>query len=222
MLQVLSDQDQQMIVRHQSQDQQVLNPSTLRNLCGRQELINLSWKRQRRRLGDSVIDTISRYCAYSHRPLASSSFSMSFFALHETNCPLYETGQRTVGIAAKYTFCNRLLGLSVSVMMTLTRGAGACFVSPMIQFHGLVGESSPAFELVRHAMKGIRHGRASDSLEAARTGLLMLSREKKAAPTDRLADGSTVLHVCLRTQVRPCCTKLHSGSPFTSIQRAGN
>jgi hypothetical protein len=210
MLQVLSDQNQQMIVRHQSQDQQVLNPSTLRNLCGRQELINLSWKRQRRRLGGSVIDTISRYCACSHRPLASSSFSMSVFALHETHCPLYEAGQRTVGIAAKYTFCNRLLGLSVSVMMTLTRGARACFVSPMIQFHGLVGESSPAFELARHVMKGIGHGRASESLEAARTGLSPGRRQYNLTCK------------CLCTQVRPCCTKLHSGSPFTSIQRAGN
>jgi len=181
-----------MIPRSQLHNQPILDPSTLHSFCNRQALINTSWKRQRRRLRGGVTDTISRYCACSRRPLISSS--ISFFALHESDCPLYEAGKHTFGVAAKYNFCNRLLGLSVSVMMTVTRGAGAFSINPTIQFQGIVDEDSPAFTLVN---KAISHGliNASETLTTTRDGLLVLFREKKAAPTDRLAYGSTILHV---------------------------
>ncbi|KAJ0418415.1 hypothetical protein BJY00DRAFT_287749 [Aspergillus carlsbadensis] len=210
---------QQMIVRRQSYKHPVLDPSVLHSFCNRQELINNSWRRRQQQHGlrGSDIDTISRYCACSCRPFASSSFSISVFALHEAHCPLYEAGRHTVGVAANYTLCNRLLGLSMSVMMTLTRGAGACSVSPVIQFHGLVRRSSPAFELVYHVMKGIKQGRAFEALEATRTGLLMLFREKKAAPTDRLADGSTILHVSAPYPNSTVLSKVHRPKPAQQL-----
>jgi hypothetical protein len=153
-------------------------------------------------LGDGGIDTIFRYCACSRRPLASPSFSISIFALHQAHCPLYDAGKHTVGVAAKYTFCNRLLGLSVSVMMTLTRGAGAISLSPMIQFHEVV-EDSPAFALTVEIIHSFDQENLSEVIDRTRDGLLKLFHEKKAAPTDRLADGSTILHVGgASTQVR--------------------
>ncbi|KAL2838808.1 hypothetical protein BJY01DRAFT_237329 [Aspergillus pseudoustus] len=181
---------QEMIARRQLHDQPMLDPSMLRSFCNRQALINTGWKRQSRRLRGDVTDTISRYCTCSRRPFNSSSFS--FFALHESDCPLYEAGQHTFGVAAKYNFCNRLLGLSVSVMMTMTRGAGAFSINPTIRFQGIVDDNSPAFTLVNEAI-GIGWINASETLTTTRDDLLALFREK-AAPTDRLADGSTILH----------------------------
>jgi hypothetical protein len=83
-------------------------------------------------------------------------------------------------------------------MMTLTRGAGAFAVSPVIQLHGIVGRCSPAFKLLRRVVEGTRWGwdETSETLGTIIVDLLKLFREKKAAPTDRLdEDGSTILHV---------------------------
>ncbi|KAL3491703.1 hypothetical protein BJX62DRAFT_225061 [Aspergillus germanicus] len=136
--------------------------------CAAQELINNGWKRQRQRMRGGSIDTMLRYCACSRRPLASSSFSVSFFALHEAHCPLYEAGKHTVG---------------------------AFSVSPIVEVHGVVGGYSAAFELVLDAMECIKSKKGPKELDAFKIDLGKLFREKMAAPTDRLADGSTILHV---------------------------
>lgn len=122
-------------------------------------------------------------------------FGFSAFAAHTANCPLYVEGQQTLGIAANYTFCNRLLGLSVNFMMTLTRGAGALSISPILQFHSVVANDFPAFKLLRDMKTEFNRERDHKVLERAQKALLQMLREKKAAPTDRLADGSTLLHV---------------------------
>ncbi|KAL3459079.1 hypothetical protein BJX64DRAFT_279473 [Aspergillus heterothallicus] len=193
--QTVSGLQDNLIHRH-SNAPSILDPSTLGNFCDRQALINGTWKRQRQRLRGGAIDTILRYCSCRRRPFASSSFSISSFALHETHCPLYEAGEHTVGVAAKYTFYNQLMGFSVLLMMTLTRRARSFSISPVIQFHGVVDKHSPAYELVNQTIKpGM--GNAFEMLKLTRNSLLELFRLKKAAPTDRLADGSTVLHLLL-------------------------
>ncbi|KAL4962979.1 uncharacterized protein BDV14DRAFT_202228 [Aspergillus stella-maris] len=69
--------------------------------------------------------------------------------------------------------------------MTLTRGAGAMSISPTLRFYSVVPDDTPTFELLR----------TTDDFPFVHDAFLELFRAGKAAPTDRLADGTTLLHV---------------------------
>jgi hypothetical protein len=80
--------------------------------------------------------------------------------------------------------------------MTLTRGAGAFAISPMIRVQAIVGRFSPAFGFLENAHHDLCCLRMHDSpMEFVATTLLQMFDDRRAAPTDRLEDGSTILHV---------------------------
>ncbi|KAL5338928.1 hypothetical protein BJX70DRAFT_408388 [Aspergillus crustosus] len=170
----------------------VVAPQTLNALCSRQELISTTWvKNNKSRIALSM--PLSKYCTCRKPSYVGSSFTFSAFSGHAQDCPLHVNGEQAVAFSARYAFCNRLLGLSVNFMMTLTRGAGALSISPALQFHSVVPDDSSAFHLLRTINLGddgrIRY------LSDPQVSLLKLLREQKVAPTDRLVDGSTLLHV---------------------------
>jgi hypothetical protein len=124
--------------------------------------------------------------------------SLSTYTLHENSCPLYVAGEQALGVAGSYNFCNRFLGFSLQVMMTLTRGAGSFAFSPVIRLQAVVASNSPAFDFINKARyssypKTGPNGRS----DFVKTTLLKMFQEGMAAPTDRLEDGSTILHVGL-------------------------
>ncbi|KAL3465907.1 hypothetical protein BJX64DRAFT_45696 [Aspergillus heterothallicus] len=185
----------------------MMEPSTLRELYDQQQLIN-AWLRRKRRSPSSLVDQIQHYCTCLKKPRRSSRFSFSIFALHERSCPLYSDDHQVLGMAASYSFCNRFLGRSIHVVMTLARGAGGIAISQMIRAHAVVSRESPAFERIRHCeiqligyspigsatSAEIRPKNRIAILTDVRTSLLRMFCEGKAAPTDRLEDGSTLLH----------------------------
>ncbi|KAL2813065.1 hypothetical protein BDW59DRAFT_167633 [Aspergillus cavernicola] len=166
-------------------------PSTVRDLCQQRQLINM-WARGRRRLPSAPINQLSHYCTCQTKPRFLSRFSFSSFALHEKSCLLYVDGQTALGISGHYTYCNSFFGLSIRVMMTLTRGAGGLAISPMIQLQSVVSYQSPAFKLMAQVIR--KESNMDTLLEDLKTSLLRMFCEGKAAPTDCLPDGSTLLH----------------------------
>ncbi|OJJ00791.1 hypothetical protein ASPVEDRAFT_590403 [Aspergillus versicolor CBS 583.65] len=176
----------------------LVEPRTLSHLCNQQTLINNSW-RGPRSLQISSSKLTEKYCTCNRKPryFPTSYFSVS--AGHKASCPLYVNGHQTIGISARYTFCNRLIGMSVHVMMTLTRGAGALAISPALQFHSVVPDDSPAFSLLRNLDSAKSCPDSLRILESIQWNILEMFHNRKAAPTDRLADGSTLLHVLLRS-----------------------
>lgn len=79
--------------------------------------------------------------------------------------------------------------------MTLTRGAGALAISPMLQFHSVVPDDSPAFRLLLDLDGPDRLQDPNQILESTQWSILKMFHNRKAAPSDRLADGTTLLHV---------------------------
>lgn len=108
---------------------------------------------------------------------------------------MYVDGQHTMGISARYAFRNRFLGVSVNFMMTLTKGAGAFSISPSIQFRPAVGNDFPAFKLLNEARDHANGVNCSEVLHRTRDALIRMIEEREVAPTEQLADGTTLLHV---------------------------
>ncbi|KAL4879725.1 hypothetical protein BJY04DRAFT_192793 [Aspergillus karnatakaensis] len=169
----------------------VLDPQTLKTLCTRQKLIRTAW-----RTGQSsqvAPSASSKHCTCHNRSFSASTFSFSFSGTYETNCPLHSEERQMIALSAKYAFCNRVIRLSVNAMMTLTWGAGAFSISPTLRFHSVVRDDSPAFNLLNQA-GDTDFLLTSDMLEDIRQTLLQMFQDQRATPTDRLADGSTLLH----------------------------
>ncbi|KAL5337388.1 hypothetical protein BJX70DRAFT_399691 [Aspergillus crustosus] len=171
------------------------DPSMLRDLCDQQQLIDI-WLRRKQRLPRSQLEHISQYCSCRVKPRFLQKTSFSAFSLHEKSCPLHADGQQVFGVAGSYTFCTRLLGLSVQAVMMLTRGAGGLAISPMIRVQAVVSPHSPAFSFLRHAAwSDCRSAPELNSLvERVQTTLLRMFDDGRAAPTDRLQDGMTIFH----------------------------
>ncbi|KAL3473175.1 hypothetical protein BJX99DRAFT_261605 [Aspergillus californicus] len=181
---------------HRTSSAAMPEPTTLRNLCDQQQLIN-AWLQRKRKSPNSTISQIQHYCSCGRKPWRSSKFSFSVFALHETSCPLYLNGQHGLGIAGSFSFCNRFLGQSIQVMMAMTRGGGALTIGQMIRTHAVVSRDSPAFKLILdYEPRPFYTAGKRDvaALEYMKTSLLRMFGEGKAAATDRLEDGSTLLH----------------------------
>jgi hypothetical protein len=168
----------------------LVEPRTLNHLCNQQTLINNIW-RGSRSLQTSSSQLTEKYCTCNTRPRYSSISYFSVFSRHKAGCPLYVNGHQTMGISTRYTVCNRLIGLSVHFMMTVTRGGGALAISPMLQFHSVVPNDSPAFKL----LLGLNGSYSHSKLEYTQQSILEMFHTRKAAPSDRLADGTTLLHV---------------------------
>ncbi|KAL4960356.1 uncharacterized protein BDV14DRAFT_182803 [Aspergillus stella-maris] len=170
----------------------ILEPQTLTNLCEQQAVINTAWENKRVPAVSSSQPT-TNYCTCRKHSYCASSVSISVCGMHKRSCPLYLDGHQKVAISAKYAFCNRLLGLSVGFMLTVARGAGALSISPAMQFHCVVGDNSPAFALLKKAGDA-GYFDLPQKMEDLQQSLLQMYRRRVVAPTDRLADGSTLLH----------------------------
>ncbi|KAL4940874.1 hypothetical protein BDV06DRAFT_230086 [Aspergillus oleicola] len=157
-----------------------------------QALINTAWVKKQASAASSPHPT-TNYCTCRKHSYCASSICISVCDMHKRSCPLYLDGHQKVAISAKYAFCNRLLGLSVGFTLTVTRGAGALSISPALQFHRVVGENSPAFELLKKA-GATGYFDVAQKIEDLQQSLLQMYRERIVAPTDRLVDGSTLLH----------------------------
>ncbi|KAL4886889.1 hypothetical protein BJY04DRAFT_43414 [Aspergillus karnatakaensis] len=172
----------------------MLAPSTLQDLCDQQQIVN-SWLRRKRRLKCSAMEQSLLHCTCVRKPQFPSRNFFSTFSLHDESCALHVEGQQAVAISGSYTFCNRFLGLSVQVMMTLTRGAGAFTISPIIRMQAVVCSDSPAFNLIEsYNYTEYSPEEFSDIFKYITATLLQMFSEGAAAPTDRLQDGSTILH----------------------------
>ncbi|KAL2859333.1 hypothetical protein BJX68DRAFT_261771 [Aspergillus pseudodeflectus] len=186
-------------------------PSLLRDVCDHQQLMN-SWLRRKRRVPASQIEQIAQYCICRRKPRflspmrgyytprSFSGVSFSTYSLHENSCPLHVDGQRAIGVAGSYTFCNRFLGFSLQLMMSFTRGAGCFAISPVIRMQAVVGRDSPAFRLLADAGKWYPGDTGLvGQIDAVKTKLFQMFHDKRAAPTDRLEDGTTILHAVCRS-----------------------
>ncbi|KAL3459301.1 hypothetical protein BJX64DRAFT_206586 [Aspergillus heterothallicus] len=186
-------------------------PSLLKDLCDKQQLMN-SWLRRKRRVPASQIEQILQYCTCRRKPQFlsqrrsyymsrfSSGLAFATYSLHEETCLLHVDGQRAVGVGGSYTFCNRFLGLSLQVMMSLTKGAGCFAICPTIRIQAVVARDSPAFALLFYPkVLSFAGTELIDHVNAVKTSLFKLFHEGHAAPTDRLEDGSTILHTFCKT-----------------------
>jgi hypothetical protein len=129
----------------------------------------------------------------------SSGYLSAFWSQktqHLPCCPLYARAERTDTLGAKYTYCSKALGNSISVAISITRGAGGFAISPWLEFRAVVSEDSPAFDLfsyntlLRKTKIDITGG-----AECILRQLHQLFQEGRASPRDILPDGSTLLHV---------------------------
>lgn len=122
---------------------------------------------------------------------------------HDRSCPLHAFLQRAERLEAGFTFCNRYLGFSLQVALSLTKGAGGFSISPRLEFRAIVPFDSPAFSFIHEI--GVRaHSRdchpqdVLDSLESAPRHLLELFSDGKAAPSQINPAGHTLLHVRIK------------------------
>jgi hypothetical protein len=99
-------------------------------------------------------------------------------------------------VGAKYIYCSKVLGHSIAVELSLTRGAGGFAISPWLQLRAVVAKDSPAFALLSYESE-LRKAKndISGRVKCILKQLHQLFQEGKASPTDVLPDGSTLLHV---------------------------
>jgi hypothetical protein len=115
---------------------------------------------------------------------------------HLPNCPWRSSSEIVDTLGAKYVFCARTLGYSLAVTMSVTRGTGGFPISPHLQFRAVVSVKSPAFSLFSSCLaEEILTTDIPDHIEMMLKELHNLFRDGKAAPTDVLANGETLLHV---------------------------
>ncbi|KAL4948590.1 hypothetical protein BDW69DRAFT_90646 [Aspergillus filifer] len=162
-------------------------------LCNKQAMLN-STRRNAQRSPTSSSQFIPIYCTCRNQSWRSETFSFSVFTTHQRSCPLHMRQQQTTVASINYAFCNRVLGLSVMFTMTLRRGAGAMSISPTLKVHPVVSDHSPAFQLLNKTHLNLKGRATPEVVDLARDSLINLFRNGEASPTDRLADGTTLLH----------------------------
>jgi len=129
----------------------------------------------------------------------SSGYLSAFWSRktqHLPYCPLYARAERTDTLGAKYTYCSKAIGNSISVATSITRGAGGFAISPWLQFRAVVSENSPAFALLSHQSAYKTPGNDAEKFaDVILEQMYQLFQDGKASPTDVLTDGRTLLHV---------------------------
>lgn len=121
--------------------------------------------------------------------------------LHGDGCPFHKADKKLLSLHARRTFCNRILRFSLSVSLETTTGAGGFAISPKLEFHALVPRESPAFQLLWDVFKNLGFQPYASIIQETHRKLFALFNEKRALPSDTLADGGTILHV------GPCFTR---------------
>jgi hypothetical protein len=116
--------------------------------------------------------------------------------VHEPRCQQRLFQDAVTELEIRATFCSLILGRKVSLAFMLSYGAKIS-VTQNLHCHRVVPESSPAFALVRTLVE------SSDTMrevvfckEVDR--LLLMFQLRQASPHDRLTDGNTLSHVCIR------------------------
>jgi hypothetical protein len=129
----------------------------------------------------------------------SSGYLSTFWSRktqHLPSCPLYARAERVDTLGAKYTYCSKALGNSITVAISITRGAGRFAISPSLQFRAVVSRDSPAFALLSHESAYRTSGKDVEKCaDLILKQMYQLFQEGKALPTDILSDGRTLLHV---------------------------
>lgn len=117
---------------------------------------------------------------------------------HLPECPHSRFAQRVNTLAAKYTFCTRLLGFSIAAMVTMKRGVGGLAISPHLMLRAVVPNTSPAFQLL-NVKRGINRNELvaspHDQVKRVLSQLNRLFASGKASPTNITPDGKTLLAV---------------------------
>lgn len=120
---------------------------------------------------------------------------------HLPNCPRYRYAQRKDTIGANYTYCTTILSYSITVAMSLTRGAGGLAIAPKLMLRAAVSRASPAFELLDWGLSRMNHKLefqcSMDHANWILKELYTLFKNGNASPTDVLSDGTSLLHVCI-------------------------
>ncbi|KAH7371860.1 hypothetical protein BKA64DRAFT_729050 [Cadophora sp. MPI-SDFR-AT-0126] len=118
---------------------------------------------------------------------------------HLPQCPLSRYAQQRIDtIGVKYTYCTKLLGYSIAVTFSATRGPGGLAISPHLALRAIVPRDSPAFSLIRKKYLDISE--SSTPMAEANwilRQLKMLFDQGKASPTDITENGDTLLHTAV-------------------------
>lgn len=117
--------------------------------------------------------------------------------VHEPRCQQRLLQDAVTELEIRATFCSLILGRKVSLAFMLSYGAELS-VTQDLHCHRVVPESSPAFALVRTLVE------SSDTMREEAfcrevDRLLLMFQHRQASPHDRLTDGNTLLHVCIRS-----------------------
>ncbi|KAL1970379.1 hypothetical protein VTN77DRAFT_5539 [Rasamsonia byssochlamydoides] len=200
---------QQNVIRdpmlHQSlcnQQQQLQNEMQceIRSTKRGTQAISRLYRREASRALECTCSRRSLVHQHSHASVRQKPFYGLRASAHDRSCPLYAFLQRAEHLEAGFTLINSYLGFSLQVVLSLTRGAGGCSISPRLNFRSIVPFDSPAFSCIKkiHSML-CDHDRHQqdilDSLKSAPQRLLELFSDGKAAPSDLNPYGETLLHV---------------------------
>ncbi|KAL2845207.1 hypothetical protein BJY01DRAFT_214395 [Aspergillus pseudoustus] len=101
--------------------------------------------------------------------------------------------------------------------MTLTSGAGAFTISPLIRVHAVVDRRSPAFSFLYGVWRSID---SAAGLEFVKTSLLQMFSDRIATPNDRLEDGATILHLVFSSPMSFPESKAAKDPRFGSLSKS--
>ena len=150
-------------------------------------------------------------CPSQTRRIQGSSSRFSWYSFssawvhttHLPNCPLGRyVQQHSDRLEIKYTYCTRMLGLSVVANLSVKGGGRFPNLDSNIAFRAVVPPESPAFQLLDFSKTelGDKAGFTTslDHAEWILQQLDVLFQARKASPRDVLPDGMTLLHVSAR------------------------
>lgn len=115
---------------------------------------------------------------------------------HDPQCRLSALQSTVTDVQLRATMCSLFLRSKVSFSLTLACGDGSLF-KQTLECHRVVAESSPAFSFIPDLMESSRTT-TEEVFRGEVNRLLEMFQLGQASPLDRLPDGRTLLHVCIR------------------------
>ncbi|KAL4922626.1 hypothetical protein BDW62DRAFT_196630 [Aspergillus aurantiobrunneus] len=112
---------------------------------------------------------------------------------HQFGCPMYFHREVTTLVDRNIAILSRWVAYSASLKVTIVRQTPGFTIHPTLGVRPVVGLDSPAFQIVRdfHPHR--------ETVDSALIKLRSLFEEGKASPKDTLPDGTTLLHLGVRT-----------------------
>lgn len=112
--------------------------------------------------------------------------------LHDECCPFSSFPKERKTWMITYSARSYVIGGILKFMMAINSGGGDFAISPTLKYFRTVPSTSPAFALLRSA---IRPGVEFFEFQRVNDRMLQLFRDQEFAPTDRDENGDTLFHV---------------------------